>query len=71
MSNCSDKENALVLTFEVERLSRLYKLPLLCIVHCPDTGEFVRSSSSLKGNLEACKAFQHVTADYLQIVSHK
>lgn len=65
MSDTTDKERALLMTHEVEGIGRGFHLPFLLIVHCPDTGEWVRSSLSIRGNREACEAFCMVTGDYL------
>ena len=61
----SDKEEAFVFLHEVEQMGRLNRLPYLIICHCPDTGEWVRASSSLKNNGEAITAFEHVAKDYM------
>lgn len=65
MSDTSDTEKALLMALEIEKLGRENRLPYLFIVHCPDTGQWVPASSSLKKNEEGIKAFAQVTNDYL------
>ena len=65
MSATTDKEKALLFLFEIERMGKESRLPYMVIVHCPDTGEWVRASDGIKSSREAVLAFAAVSKDYL------
>lgn len=59
------------MALDMEKRGKEDGLPYLLIIHCPDTGEWVRCSQSFAKNREACHAMAAVVGDYLNIIANK